>query len=194
MKGKLYLIIGPSGAGKGTIIKALKQQMPELVLPISCTTRDPRTGEKDGEVYHFISKEDFLKKIEDGDFLEWAHVHGRDNFYGTLKSPILAALKSEKKVLREVDMQGAQSIRDLIELDKELSQYELVTIFITVKDWPTLEHRILNRSEMSQEELEKRRLSFIKEMEFGQTCDYVVDSREGLQEQAIDEVKAILDN
>ncbi len=186
MKGKLYLIVGPSGAGKGTIISAIKKKMPDLIFPISCTTRDPRANEKEAEVYNFINKDDFLKKIESAEFLEWAHVHGRDHFYGTLKKPILEALKNGKKVLREVDMQGAESIKKII------PQEQLLTIFITVPDWNTLERRILQRSPMAKEELENRKLSFIKEMEFSKQCDAVINSLEGKQDSAIEEVYQII--
>ena len=160
MTGKLYLIIGPSGAGKGTIIEALKTRMPDLIFPLSCTTRTIRSGEKEGEVYNFISKEEFLRKIEANDFLEWAHVHSRDHFYGTLKNPILDALGQNKKILREVDMQGAESISKII------PKTNLCLIFITVPNSEILEKRILSRSPMEKDELEKRKLSFIKEMEF----------------------------
>lgn len=186
MNGKLYLVIGPSGSGKGTIITAIKEKMKDLLFPLSCTTRDMRPGEKEGEVYNFISKEEFIKKIEDGDFLEWAHVHSRDHFYGTLKTPILTALSQNKKVLREVDMQGAQSITNIIPKEN------LCTIFITVPDWDILEKRILQRSPMSKDELEKRKLSFIKEMEFSSKCDHVIHSLDGKVNEAIDEVIAII--
>src|SRR3989339_19143 len=185
LNGKLYLIVGPSGAGKGTIIKAIKAKMPEIIFPISCTTRPMRPNEKEGEVYNFISKEDFLNKIEKNEFLEWAHVHGRDNFYGTLKTPILNALKKDKKILREVDIQGVESISKII------SKNNLCTIFITVPDWETLQNRILRRAEMSQEELEKRKLSYIKEMEFTKECDFVVHSLEGKINEAVEEVLRI---
>lgn len=187
MSGKLYLIVGPSGAGKGTIIEAIKKNRPDIFFPLSCTTRDMRPGEEEGIVYNFISKEDFLKKIEDGDFLEWAHVHSRDNFYGTLKAPILKALEEGKKVLREVDMQGVESITKIIEKSK------LSTIFITVANWETLEKRIIKRSPMSEDEINRRKLSFIKEMEFSKNCDYIIHSEDGKIEESINEVLKIID-
>ena len=186
MNGKLYLIVGPSGAGKGTIIEGIKQNFPDIIFPLSCTTREMRPTEKPGQVYFFISKKEFMKRIENHEFLEWAHVHGRDSFYGTLKAPILKALHSNKKILREVDIQGAQSIRELIPAKN------LCTIFITVPDWSILENRILRRCQMSHEELTKRKLSVIKEMEFARECDFIVHSNEGKITKAINEVIKII--
>ncbi len=88
-----------SGSGKGTVIAHLRKVFPDAVFPLSCTTRSPRPGEKDGEVYHFINKEEFQRRIKAGDILEWAIVH-HDNYYGTLKQPILDALKAGKIVIR----------------------------------------------------------------------------------------------
>ncbi len=170
--GKLILVLGPSGSGKGTVFRALKKAHPDYVFPLSCTTRDPRPGEKDGDVYHFVSKEDFLARREAGDFLEWAVVHG-ENYYGTLKSAIMEPLKAGKVVVREVDVQGLRSIRDLVPKEK------LTSIFLTVDGWETLRRRILKRSQLPEEELERRRQSFMKEMEWAEECDYVIESVEG---------------
>ncbi len=78
LKGKLFIISGPSGVGKGTLIQALKREFPQFVFPISHTTREKRPSEKDGEVYHFISVDEFKRGIEQGEFLEWAQVHKKD--------------------------------------------------------------------------------------------------------------------
>jgi len=170
--GHLYLILGPSGSGKGTVLKALRANHPDFVFPISCTTRDPRPGEKDGEVYYFVSKDEFKRRIEAGDFLEWANVHG-ENFYGTLKDEILKPLREGKTVIREVDVQGLKSIRDLV------PEQNLCSIFLTVDGWETLRRRILHRSELPEEELERRRQSFMKEMEWAKECDRTIVSVEG---------------
>lgn len=170
--GKLFLILGPSGSGKGTVINYLRKEFPQAVFPLSCTTRPPRPGESDGEVYHFLTKDEFQKKIDAGEFLEWAVVH-HDNFYGTLKQPIIDALAAGKIVIREVDMQGVESIRKILPAD------QVVAIFITAPSWENLKHRILGRSKIQAEELEQREKSFEREMEFSKECDFVVMSEEG---------------
>lgn len=184
-KGKLFLILGPSGSGKGTVIAYLRKQFPQAVFPLSCTTRPPRSGEADGEVYHFLTKEDFKKKIAGGEFLEWAIVH-HDHMYGTLKKPILEALAAGKIVIREVDMQGVESIRKLLPKD------QVIAIFITAPSWENLKHRILLRSLLPAEELAKREHSFEREMAFSKQCDYVVMSEEGKIEEYCTEVGKIM--
>ena len=120
MVGKIFLILGPSGSGKGTVMAYLHQEFKDAVFPISCTTRSPRPGEHDGDVYYFLNRDEFQKKIDAGEFLEWAKVHN-DNMYGTLKKPILDALAAGKIVIREVDMQGVESIVKLLPRDQVVS-------------------------------------------------------------------------
>ncbi len=170
--GKLILILGSSGSGKGTVLAHLRANRKEFVFPVSCTTRDMRPGEKDGEVYYFISKDEFKARIDAGDFLEWALVH-EENYYGTLKSEILVPLENGKIVVREVDVQGLRSIRELLPKEKFSS------IFLTVSGWETLRHRILKRSILPEEELERRRQSFLTEKEWEKECDVVIVSVEG---------------
>ncbi|PIS04126.1 guanylate kinase, partial [Candidatus Peregrinibacteria bacterium CG10_big_fil_rev_8_21_14_0_10_44_7] len=105
MKGKLFLILGSSGSGKGTVLAGLRDRHPEFVFPKSCTTRKPRENKTGEEVYHFVSKDEFKKMIDEGDFLEWAQVHG-EHYYGTMKQPIMDALNAGHIVVREVDVQG----------------------------------------------------------------------------------------
>jgi guanylate kinase len=188
MKGKLFLILGSSGSGKGTVLSALRQKHKDWIFPLSCTTRDKRPHEQDGEVYNFISKEEFERKVIAGDFLEYATVH-QDNRYGTLKKPIIEALEAGKTVVREVDVQGLYSIRDLIPED------QLISIFLTVKSWDILKARILRRSKISDDEMEKRYESYLRESKWAKECDYVVESVEGDQERIISKTeKLITDN
>ncbi len=180
--GKLILILGPSGSGKGTVLKALRQMHPDYVFPLSCTTREPRPGEKDGEVYHFVSKQDFQERMGRGEFLEWAIVHG-ENYYGTLKEAILNPLREGKIVIREVDVQGLRSISELI------PKAHLRSIFLTVNGWETLQHRILKRAATTEEDLRHRHESFTKEMEWAKECDVTIVSVEGEIEKLISDVE-----
>lgn len=181
--GKLILILGPSGSGKGTVLSFLKERHPEFVFPLSCTTRPPRPNEKEGEVYHFVSQDEFKERIENGEFLEYAFIHDM-HYYGTLKKPIMDALNEGKVVIREVDVQGVRSIR-------ELMPDHVVTIFLRAS-WENLEKRIKSRAPISDEELKERHESFMKEMEWQDECDYVVDSIEGQIPEVCAKVEALI--
>lgn len=187
LKGKLYLILGPSGSGKGTVLEALRKRHPEFFFPVSCTTRPPRPNEMEGEVYEFVTPEEFERRKAAGEFLEWAVVH-HDYSYGTLKAPIIEALEAGKTVIREVDVQGLRSIRDMI------PRGNLVSIFLTVPVWDTLKRRILKRAAMSEEELARRHESFLKEMEWAKECDHVIESVEGEIEALIRDVEGVIGN
>jgi guanylate kinase len=132
-----------------------------------------------------LTKEEFQKRIAAGEFLEWAVVH-HDHFYGTLKKPILDALASGKIVIREVDMQGVESIRKILPVG------QVVAIFITAPSWENLKHRILGRSNLPQEELVQREASFMREMEFSKKCDFVVMSEEGKIREYCEKVAEII--
>jgi guanylate kinase len=181
--GQLILILGPSGSGKGTVLRYLRENYSDAVFPLSCTTRDPREGEKEGEVYLFVSKEEFEERIERGDFLEYAIVHGT-NYYGTLKESILNPMEEGKLVIREVDVQGLRSIRDLVHPDN------LSSIFLTVDSWETLRDRIVSRAEISEEEINRRHESFLMEMEWADEVDHVIVNKQG----EVDATFAALDN
>ncbi len=186
MKGKLFLIVGPSGSGKSSVLHKLKESNPEYLYPLSATTRPMREGEKDGDIYHFMSKEEFKKGIEEEKFLEWAIVH-QDNYYGLIKGPIVEGLESGKTIVREVDIQGFDSIRDKI--DKE----NLVTIFITVANKDELIERIVNRAAISDDELEKRKESMHREFNRARDCDYMVENIEGKLEETVTRVQEIIE-
>jgi len=184
-KGKMFLILGPSGSGKGTVIAHLRKVFPNVLFPISCTTRPPRPSEKNGDVYYFVTHDEFRKKIASGEFLEHAVVH-HDNLYGTLKKPIMEALKSGQMVIREVDMQGVSSIR------AGLPQDQVISIFLTVPTWEALRARILKRHAETDEELEQRRVSFEKEMAFSKTCDFVIENLDGEERATCKKVEDII--
>jgi guanylate kinase len=186
MKGKLFLILGPSGAGKGTVMEEVKKRHSEFVYPLSATTRERRPGEKDGVQYHFISKEAFKKGIDTDEFLEWACVH-QDNYYGILKGPVTENLEQGKTLLREVDIQGYESIRE------KLPKKNLVAIFITVSNQQELIDRILKRAPMSDEELKHRMVSMRMELAKARECDYLVENKTGELEKTVEKVEKIIE-
>ncbi len=185
MKGILFIISGPSGVGKGTVIRALKEKYPQFVFPISHTTRAIRPGEKDGEVYHFISENEFKSGIEEGNFLEWAQVHKKD-YYGTLKKPIMDALEAGRVIVREVDVQGFHSIRNVVPKEN------LVTVFLKAESPEKLLERIAKRGRLPEEELRRRMESAQREMADADLFDYQVWSLENQIPKCVGDVEKII--
>ncbi len=183
--GKLFLIVGPSGSGKGTVIAEIKKKYPGFVYPVSYTTREPREGEVEGEVYHHITKKKFKEMVEQGEFLEYAMVHS-DNYYGTYKEDIVGPLKNGAVVVREVDIQGFHSIREAI------PSQNLVSIFMKVSDKEDLKGRILRRGKISDEELARRMESAQKEIAQSGECDYQVENKWGEKKKSVAEVEKII--
>lgn len=188
LKGKLILIVGPSGVGKGTVIRHLQELHPEFKFPISVTTRDPRPGEKDGETYYFVERKKFDEMLENDELLEYAIVHNKE-CYGTLKEPIVSALSEGDIIVREVDMRGCESIQ------KVLPDRNVVSIFLTVPDKQDLINRIQKRGKLPEEEIKRRMESAEKEFEKGgKICDYQVPSLNNQVQKCVDDVlKIILD-
>ena len=163
-RGKLFVISGPSGAGKGTVRKALFEQMPDLVYSISCTTRQPRDGERDGVDYRFLSEEEFKKLVEEKKFLEWAVVH--EHLYGTLKSDVEKVLEAGVDVVLEIDVQGALQVKNAFD--------DSVLIFIMPPSKEELERRLRNRGTEEEDTVQLRLSNALKEMEKMLMYDYVV--------------------
>lgn len=186
MKGKLFIIVGPSGSGKSSVLHKLKEMKPDYQYPLSATTRPMREGEVDGDIYHFMTKDEFKEGIEAENFLEWAIVH-QDNYYGLIKGPIMKGLKDGKTIVREVDIQGFDSIRG------KIAPKNLVTIFITVPNKNELIERIVSRAAISQDELEKRKESMHKEFGRAKDCDYMVENSEGKLDETAKRVMEIIE-
>ena len=172
----LFLILGPSGVGKGTQISLLRERCPEFVFPKSVTTRKMRPGETEGNPYYFISDAEFDAHIEHGDFLEWAQVHKAAR-YGTLREPIEKSLRENKTVIKELDIQGLLQIKKTIaERSLELFQKNLRSIFILPPDEETLISRITSRSAIKEMELAARLESAKKEVAQKEQCDFIVET------------------
>jgi guanylate kinase len=185
LAGKLFLIVGPSGSGKGTVIKMLQNKFKGFVYPISYTTREPREREKDGESYHFITKEKFKQMIAEDDFLEYAVVHS-DNYYGTAKKEIVDALSGGAVVIREVDIQGFHSIQKMIHKEN------LVSIFMKVPNLSDLKGRIEMRGAIEPEELQRRLDSAARELAQAGDCDYQVHNEWGKMKACVSDVEGII--
>ena len=143
---KVFVITGPSGVGKGTLIADLLRRLPELELSVSATTRPPREGEIDGRDYHFLTAEDFDRRVEAGEFLEFATYSG--NRYGTLRSEIERRLEAGRSVVLEIEVQGARQVR--------AAMPESVQIFIAPPEPAALRRRLRERGKDSAEAIDAR--------------------------------------
>ena len=172
-QGLLIVISAPSGGGKTTLCEELLKHQPNTVRAITCTTRDPREGEKDGIDYYFLDAGTFLKRVQAGNFLEHATVYG--NSYGTLKSEVLGKLRQGKDVLLSVDVQGAATIRDRAEEDPELKR-ALLTIFLAPPSMEVLEKRLKKRGKDAPAVIQKRLAVARQEVAQARHFDYVMIS------------------
>jgi guanylate kinase len=143
---RVFVITGPSGVGKGTLIRLLRERVPELALSVSATTRAPRPGEEDGVDYHFLSDAAFADRIAAGDFVEWAEYSGRR--YGTLRSELQRQLDAGHPVVLEIEVQGARQVREAMP--------EAVQIFIEPPDGEALKDRLVGRGTDDQAEIARR--------------------------------------
>src|SRR5512145_728350 len=149
----LVLISAPSGGGKTTLTAGILAADPGAVRAVTCTTRAPRDGERDGMDYYFLDPADFLRRVQAGHFLEHATVYG--NSYGTLKSEVLGRLRQGKDVLLNVDVQGAGAIREQAQTDPELRR-ALVSVFLTPQSLGVLEERLRRRGTDAPAVVQKR--------------------------------------
>lgn len=143
---KVFVITGPSGVGKGTLISKLLERVPDLELSVSATTREPREGEVDGRDYHFLTPEEFDRRVEAGDFLEFATYSG--NRYGTLRSELRKRLDAGRSVVLEIEVQGARQVR--------AAMRESVQVFIAPPDPAVLRQRLEARGADAAEAIDAR--------------------------------------
>ena len=156
MKPLFIVLSAPSGAGKTTLCDLLLQSYPEICYSVSCTTRKPRLNEEDGVDYHFLTVEAFRKLIAEGQFLEHALVH--DNYYGTLKAPVYDVLRERQCMLLDIDVAGAEQVRNYVSLlpDGDPMKEGFIDIFINPPSIEELLARLEHRATDSQAVIEKR--------------------------------------
>jgi len=164
MKGQLFIISAPSGAGKTSLVKALIDSVENITVSTSHTTRSMRPGETDGVDYHFINSTEFLKMVERGAFLEHAEVF--DNFYGTAQESIEAQLFQGLDVILEIDWQGARQVRELMP--------DAISIFILPPSQKALRERLQGRGQDSEEIIERRMHDAVSESSHYNESDYLI--------------------
>ncbi len=163
-KGLLIVISGPSGVGKGTLCSALTSQDPSICYAVSATTRQPRRGEQEGSSYYFLDEGEFLRRRDNGEFLEWAEVFG--NYYGTLHSEVERLTCAGKNVILEIDVQGAMQVKEACP--------DAVSIFILPPSYDELEKRIRLRGTESEEVRNLRLSQAAQEMTMAEAYDYMI--------------------
>ncbi len=179
-KGQLIVISGPSGVGKGTIVKRLLSECDNICLSVSATTREPRAEDTEGVTYFFKTKEEFASMIESGSFLEWATYNG--NYYGTPIAPVEEKLACGTDVILEIDVQGAIKIMDTYDGG--------LFIFIAPPDFETLHARLEGRGSESKKQIERRIAAAKVELEAQHRYDYVVIN--DVLDKAVGTVKNII--
>lgn len=168
MKGLLFVVTAPSGAGKTSLINAVLAEEPRLRLSVSYTTRPPRPAEQNGREYHFVDDATFVRMLERGDFLESAQVHGYR--YGTSQAAIAGALEGGYDLMLEIDWQGAQQVRRLLP--------DCVGIFLLPPSLPELEQRLRSRGQDSEQVIARRMAAARDEISHAPESDYVIINKD----------------
>lgn len=179
-KGKTFIISGPSGVGKSTVLKKLLEDRDDLYFSISATTRMPRPGEYNGVHYHFIDAAHFRELIAADEFLEYAEYVG--NFYGTPCKYVDEAMQQGKDVILDIEVQGAAQVCE--------KRPETVRIFVAPPSWKELEHRLISRGTDSPEKIQNRLIRARKEFELAEHYDYLVIN--DTVDRAVQELQAIM--
>ncbi|MEH2008063.1 guanylate kinase [Nostoc sp.] len=178
--GKLIVLTGPSGVGKGTLMRSLLQRHSELYYSVSVTTRSPRPGEIDGKNYYFISRSKFEQLVTEGEFLEWAEFAG--NYYGTPREAVLNQINSGKLVVLEIELEGARQIR--------ASFPSALRIFILPPSFDELEKRIRSRGQDSEEAIARRLLRAQEEIQAADEFDIQIVNDD--LKTALNDIEAVL--
>jgi guanylate kinase len=177
----VFVITGPSGVGKGTLIRGLRERVPELELSVSATTRAPRPGERDGVDYHFLSPEEFERRVATGDFVEHATYSG--NRYGTLRSELERPLQAGTPVVLEIEVQGARQVREAMP--------DALAVFIAPPSHDALRARLVGRGTDAAEQVNERMRTAARELEAQDEFGHVVvnDRLEDATEQLVEIVR-----
>jgi guanylate kinase len=181
---KLFVVTGPSGVGKGTLVRGLLEQVPELELSVSATTRKPRPGERDGVDYHFLSPDEFERRVAAGDFLE--HATYSENRYGTLRSEVERRRGQRGRVVLEIDVQGARQVRETVP--------DAVLVFIAPPSREALRARLIGRGTDTPQQVDARMLTAERELEAQAEFPHVIvnDRLERATEELVAIVRAAL--
>jgi guanylate kinase len=185
-KGKLILVVGPTGSGKGTLVEHIEKTYPDISYSISCTTRQMRPNEVEGKDYYFLSKEEFKQRIAAGDFLEWARYGG--NYYGTPKAEVESRLSRGEIVLLEIEVQGARQVKKII------PSGQLAILFIDAGPWEELESRVRARAPITDAELQKRKERYEDESSFKKEATHVIKNPTGKLETAKQDLDRVIDS
>ncbi len=180
--GLLFVVSGPSGAGKDTLVDALRERMPRLRYSVSATTRPPRTGEVEGEHYFFVDRATFEEQVQSDGFIEWREYNG--NLYGTPRDYVQKTLAEGYDLIMKPEVNGAMAIK---------SKYpDAVLIFLVPDRFSHLRERLLARRTETNEEIARRLEIAHQEMKFIRDFDYIVINEQGRSEDAIRDLQAIL--
>ncbi|WP_394282117.1 guanylate kinase [Corynebacterium sp.] len=181
-KGRLVVLAGPSAVGKSTVVHRLREDLQDLYFSVSMTTRAPRPGEVDGQDYFFVTPELFQERIDAGEMLEWAEIHGGLQRSGTPAKPVRDALESGKPVLVEVDLAGARAVKQIMP--------EAITVFLAPPSWDVLVDRLTGRGTETQDVIDRRLETARAELAAQGEFDDVVVNND--VDAAVAEISAIL--
>lgn len=182
-KGLIFVISGPAGSGKGTVVKLLREMIPDLGFSVSATTRAPRPGEVDGVNYYFMDREKFTSLLEGGMILE--HTEYCGNFYGTLKSEAERVLSEGRDIILEIEVEGALQV-------KRLMPDECVTVMLIAPDRAELERRLRGRGTETDEVIKSRLERAVTEVGLAENYDYVVVNETDHSDECAEQIKSII--
>ena len=183
-KGLIFVISGPAGSGKGTVVAALRQMLPDIGFSVSATTRSPRPGEIDGVNYHYITRERFAEMLEHGEILE--HTEYCGNFYGTLKSEAEKVISEGRDIILEIEVEGALQV-------KRLMPDDTVAVMLIAPDKKELERRLRGRGTETDEVIKKRLQRAVTEIALAENYDYVVINETGKIDECAAKLRAVVD-